>query len=117
MHLTSLAPVLLLAFLSPACVIISTDGSKDVSGQYVSATTLEQIEPGSTGEYVLSLLGEPTTRSTLSDGTQIWKWSYTESSRSSSHMLLLLNASKQTSSSHHAYVLLENDVVTKTWRD
>jgi outer membrane protein assembly factor BamE (lipoprotein component of BamABCDE complex) len=103
--------------LVPACVVVSTDGSERIDGQYVSATTLEQIKPGSTPEYVLSLLSEPTTKTALSDGTEIWKWSYSKSTSSKSSLLLLIDAEKCSSNRYNAYVQFENGVVAKTWRD
>jgi outer membrane protein assembly factor BamE (lipoprotein component of BamABCDE complex) len=119
MQLVRLAPALLpvLVALTPACVVISTDGKAEVSGQYVSATTLEQIEPGASPEYVRSLLGDPTTSTGLSDGTCIWKWVHTETSRSQSHLLFLVNASKQSEGRHTAYVQFEDGVVSRCWRD
>lgn len=114
-----LAPALLsvAVVLTPACVVISTDGKAEVSGQYVSATTLEQIEPGASPEYVTSLLGDPTNKTELSDGTSIWKWVHTETSRSTSHLLFLVNARKEHEGRHTAYVQFEDGVVSRCWRD
>jgi hypothetical protein len=103
--------------LAPACVVISTDGSEQIEGQYVSATTLEQIQRGSTQEYVLSLLSEPTSKTVLTDGTEIWKWSYSKSTSSKHSLLLLVDSEKCSTNRYNAYVQFEDGVVAKTWRD
>jgi outer membrane protein assembly factor BamE (lipoprotein component of BamABCDE complex) len=117
MKQATLSLVLSTLLLAPACVVISTDGHEEISGQYVSAETLAQIQTGSTQEYVISLLDEPTSKTALSDGTEIWKWTYSSSSSSSSHLLFLINAEKNTKNHHSSYVQFENGVVTKSWRD
>jgi outer membrane protein assembly factor BamE (lipoprotein component of BamABCDE complex) len=119
MQLVRLAPALLpvLVALTPACVVISTDGTAEDSGPYVRATTPHQLAPGASPESVRSQLGDPTTVTELADGTQIWQWVHTETSRSQSHLLFLVNASKQSEGRHTAYVQFEDGVVSRCWRD
>lgn len=117
MKRTCLALVLSTLALVQGCVVISTGGHEEVSGQYVSAETLAQVQPGSTQEYVLSLLDQPTTKTVLSDGTEIWKWSYSATSSSRSSLLFLVNAEKNTKTHHNSYIQFEGGLVTKAWRD
>jgi outer membrane protein assembly factor BamE (lipoprotein component of BamABCDE complex) len=117
MKRTCLALILSSLPLGQACVMISTGGHEEVSGQYVSAETLAQIQPGSTQEYVMSLLDEPTTKTVLSDGTEIWKWTYSSTASSRSSLLFVLNAEKNTKRHHNSYIQFEGGLVTKAWRD
>lgn len=117
MKRTCLALVLSSVALAQGCVVISTGGHEDISGQYVSAETLEQIQPGSTQEYVRSLIDEPTTKTVLSDGTEIWKWTYSATTSSKSSLLFLINAEKNTKTHHNSYIQFESGLVTKSWRD
>jgi outer membrane protein assembly factor BamE (lipoprotein component of BamABCDE complex) len=117
MKRTCLALFLSSLALTPACVVISTGGHEEVSGQYVSAETLGQVQPGSTQEYVLSLLDEPTTKTVLSDGTEIWKWTYSSTASSKSSLLFLFNAERNTKRHHNSYIQFEDGVVSKSWRD
>ncbi len=109
-------PAVLLSALLCGCVI-SSSGRASHSGQYVSAATFEQIEAGKSKEYVLALLGDPTTKTSLDDGVEIWKWRYTESRSSSGHIFLLLDASSSKDEQHNTFVEFEHGVVAAAWRD
>ena len=69
-----------------------------VSLAAVLAQTLEQIKPGSSTEYVESLLGTPTTRTPTTSGEQSVVWRYETWGK-------------------NTYVLFENGRVSKTWQD
>lgn len=46
-------------------------------GTYISEEQFKWIEEGeTTGEWVIAALGEPDFKSTLSDGSEIWRWSF-----------------------------------------
>lgn len=46
-------------------------------GVYVSEDLMERVQIGeTTGEWILAVIGEPMERSTLSDGTEIWRWEF-----------------------------------------
>ena len=80
--------------LAPAlagCVIVNADSHTKYEGRYVGDETLAQIRPGSTQEFVSALIGEPTSRTDLSDGTAIWKWSYSKRVTSKNYVLLLFS--------------------------
>ncbi len=47
------------------------------AGTYVSEAMLERVKLNSTtSEWLVAAWKEPTGRTTLTDGTEIWKWSY-----------------------------------------
>ena len=46
-------------------------------GTYISKELMGFVKVNeTTGEWVLAVFGEPDFKSTLSDGTEIWRWSY-----------------------------------------
>lgn len=46
-------------------------------GTYISDELVERIQVGkTTDDWILAVLGEPTGRSKLRDGTEIWQWIY-----------------------------------------
>jgi outer membrane protein assembly factor BamE (lipoprotein component of BamABCDE complex) len=104
------------AGLFPAC-IINVDSHSERSGRYVSASTLQQIEPGRTQEYVLALIGEPTSRTRLDGGTEIWKWAYSETKRSEGTLIFVFSGDDTSRTEGAAYVEFQDGVVRKTWQD
>jgi outer membrane protein assembly factor BamE (lipoprotein component of BamABCDE complex) len=106
----------LLASTLSSC-IISSKGHTSHSGQFVSNETFEQIEVGRPQDYVLAILGEPTTKNPLEDEVEIWKWRYTESRSSSGHIIFLLNASNSKDRQYNTFVEFEDGLVSKAWRD
>ena len=109
-------PVVLLAFTLSGC-IVSSNGRSSQSGQYVSPKTFEQIEVGKSKDFVLAVLGPPTSRSSLEDGEEVWRWRYTETRDSSRQILFLLNTSNKDEVEHNTFVAFKDGVVTNSWRD
>lgn len=110
------AGVLSLAALS-GC-LASGSSSTTVSGRYVGPETMRQIEPGvTTREWVQATLGEPTSRATLADGTEIWKWEHRSVSKSSGSVLLIASGSNRHEQVGAAFVEMKNGVVTRSWID
>ena len=115
---TGLAPALLLACLPLAgCVVIDSDSHTETSGTQISPTTLAQVEPGKSADFVLALLGEPSSRTTLADGTEIWKWTYRETRRSGGHILFVIDSDSTRETTLTSYVELCNGLVVKAWQD
>jgi outer membrane protein assembly factor BamE (lipoprotein component of BamABCDE complex) len=115
---TSLMCAALLAAgaLLPSC-IINVDSRKERSGRYVGAETLSQVQAGKDQEYVLTLLGEPTRRSTTSSGVEIWSWKYRERKSSEGHLLFVFSTDDSTVTENCTYVEFQDGIVTKTWQD
>jgi outer membrane protein assembly factor BamE (lipoprotein component of BamABCDE complex) len=100
------------------CVIVNADSHTKYEGRYVSDETLAQIQPGATQEYVLALMGEPSNRTELSDGTSIWKWAYSKRVSSQNHVLLLFSGDSSKESAGAVYVDFGPDhLVRRHWRD
>lgn len=113
--LSALALCLPLALGS--CVVIGADSHTTEHGRYVGDETLAQITPGKSAEYVIALLGQPTTQTDLADGVSIWKYSYVRKTRSNNHLLFVLDADSTRESSRSVFVQLKDGSVERTWRD
>jgi outer membrane protein assembly factor BamE (lipoprotein component of BamABCDE complex) len=96
--------------------LVSSDTSQTRSGNYVPDNTFDKIEPGKTTQaWVKAVLGEPSNKSTA-DGTEIWKWTYTERKESSGAIFLIFGGHDEKEQSHAAYVELKDGVVVNKWR-
>ena len=87
------------------------------SGKRVSEETLAMIDPGDSADSVVGLLGEPTSKSEKADGSEIWKWHYEQTTKSSGAVLFLVGTSDSSESSGAVYVQIMDGKVVKTWRD
>lgn len=106
----------LLATSLTGCLIGSNE-RETLAGKQVSDATFNRIQPGvTTTEWIQGTLGEPSTKSTLSDGTEVWKWSYTKTKASSGTVLFLFGGSSSKTTAGSAYVEAKNGIVTKAWR-
>jgi len=107
---------LLAGTLATAC-IINVDSHKERTGRYVSEATLEQIVPGRNKDYVLALLGDPTSRTVVGDTTEIWKWTFTETTRSGGRLIFVYSGDSTERVEGATYVEFEGGEVRKCWRD
>ena len=107
---------LALSLISAGCLV--TGNSRQTrSGNYVADSTFNQIQPGKTTEgWVRATLGPPTSKDRLSDGTEIWKYSYTERRESSGAVFLIFGGHDEKEINGTAYVEIKNGVVTNAWR-
>jgi outer membrane protein assembly factor BamE (lipoprotein component of BamABCDE complex) len=88
------------------------------SGTYVGRGTLAQIEPGKTNEeFVLASLGPPTSKITMDDGAELWKWEYTRRRSSSGAVFLLLASDTHHESRTVTYILFRDRIVERVWQD
>lgn len=114
MRMLLIVPV---ALLLPGCLINSSSRT-EYSGRYLSPAAVSQIEPGETKrDFVLATIGEPTTKTTLDDGSEIWKWEYRKTRSSSGSVFLLLNSDSQTRSEGATFVVFRDGVVEKVWQE
>jgi outer membrane protein assembly factor BamE (lipoprotein component of BamABCDE complex) len=117
MRLRPLA-VLALVLLPVAGCLVSSRSNTEVVGTRISEETLSLVKPGSTRNDVLSLLGEPTSRKNLDDGTKVWRYAYRVEKRSSGGVFLLISSSSRTTKEEGTVVVvLEEDRVTRAWRE
>jgi len=112
---TSCALALAAAAL-PGCLINSSN-NEHYSGTYVSEATFNRIEPGTTTkQWVLGTLGEPSVKTNLEDGSELWKWQYSKTKQSSGSVLFIFGGSSSSETGGAAYVQMRDGIVTKAWR-
>lgn len=108
--------VLLPLFLT-GCLIGSTD-SQSRSGKYVSESTFNQLKMGeTTPSFAEAILGSPDAKTPQEDGTEIWRYSYSETKKSSGYVFLVFGGTSSKESSHSAFLQFKDDRLIKAWRD
>jgi outer membrane protein assembly factor BamE (lipoprotein component of BamABCDE complex) len=112
------AAALLIAIALGSAGCLVTGGSHDTRrGNYVPNETFSQIKPGKTSAaWVLATLGEPTFRSPVEDGHEVWRYAYTETRDSRGSVFLLFRTHNSTESERVAYVELRDGIVVRKWR-
>lgn len=101
----------------PGC-LVSGASNENVSGRYISPTTIGQIEPGvTTADSILGLLGEPHGKSASKDGGEIWRWDYTKHTKSAGAVLLVFAGSDSKIDQVTTYAHIRDGVVVRTWQD
>ncbi len=98
---------------------IASGSSKTYSsGRYIGDQTIARVEPGKTDkQWVMAVFGEPTSRTPLSTGVEIWKWEYTKVTTSSGSVLFIVSGKNRDETIRNVYIEFESDVVTQIWRD
>lgn len=101
----------------PGCLVSGSSSTK-VRGEYIGPATFNEIEPGvTTVDWVRAVMGEPTSRACLADGSEIWKWSYERRHSSRGGVFLLVGGSSKEETKGATFVQIKDGVVTKAWRD
>ncbi|TVQ30394.1 MAG: hypothetical protein EA376_13090 [Phycisphaeraceae bacterium] len=114
MLLTALLASMLL--MTSGC--IRSRSNVQTQGRYIGDQTVARIEPGkTTREWVLAVMEEPTSKSRLESGVEIWKWSYQRVKTSSGSVLFLVAGSGRDETIRNVYVEFEGDIVRQVWRD
>lgn len=109
-------PFVLLSLLGASC-LIGSETHTHREGRRISQETLDGVRPGNSKEYVLALLGEPSRRTPIENGRQIWSWEYRTVKQSEGSIFLLASSDSKTEESGAVFVEFEGDLVLKTWRD
>jgi len=104
-----------LALLSGCLVAATSQTSHD--GLFVADGTLARIEKGKTSrDWVLATIGQPSSKSTTSDGGEIWKYTYTTHTNSDTTIFLLFAGTSSDDATQTAYIEFKDAVVTNWWR-
>lgn len=88
-------------------------------GTNISDELLERVNPGkTTGEWVEAVLGEPSKKTPLSDGTEIWRWTYKPVAQEVSVVSLFGGGSEKEPklASTTVYVQLRDGIVIDKWK-
>lgn len=105
------------AVLMSGCLINSSSHSS-YSGNFVSSDAYARVAVGeSTPAFVEAVLGTPTAKSPLDDGTELWRWTYVERRSGSGSVFLLIDADESKETHGATFVQFRDGVVVKKWRD
>ena len=108
----------LASFVGGCLVCGNSTVSYSEKGAMVSQKTLDQIEPGKTSKVkLLALLGEPTRKKELSDGSELYTYSYVKKTTNNVAVFLVLAMHEDDEKHDSLYFEIEDDVVRKFWRD
>ena len=106
---------LVLLFASGCLVAHSSD--THVTGNFVPPNTFDRIEPGkTTAAWVKATLGEPSSKESAGNNTEVWKYNYTEKRESEGAIFLIFGGSDKKEQQHVAYVEMKDGTVTYKWR-
>lgn len=110
------AGLLLLAAAVSAC-LVSSQTKKQTTGTPIGEQTLATIRPGMDGAEVQKLLGPPTTRTSLDEGVEIWRWTYRTETTKTGQVFLLFGTEQTEETSGAVNVELKDGKVVRRWRD
>lgn len=119
-HVTHVRSLVLaaLACAPLAGCLVSGSSDQQISGSMVSKDVFSQVEPGkTTAKWVQAAFGEPDTRETLDDGTEVWRWAYTQHKQSGGSVLFLVHSSNKSVTKGSTVVEFKDGIVTKAWQD
>ena len=116
MNAMKFVPLLLLVPTLAGC-IINADSHNERTGHYVSSATLARIEPGKSSDYVSALVGEPTRRTKLEAGSEIWKWEYRDKKTRNGAFIFVFSDESTTEIEGATYVEFKDGVVVRSWQD
>ena len=97
--------------------LVSGSASQTRTGKYVGEDTLAKIEPGKTTQgWIVATLGEPSTKNKVEDGSEVWRYDYTERRENNTAVFLLFGGSDKKETCGSVFVEMKNGVVTNKWR-
>jgi outer membrane protein assembly factor BamE (lipoprotein component of BamABCDE complex) len=108
-----------LLFVTSGC-LLTTSNSVDESGVQVSASTLRQVELGqTTDDWLVSALGEPSSRATsrVPGDVEIWGYNYERTKKSQGSLFLLFAGSSHKVDRLTTYFEITDGVVTRYWTE
>lgn len=112
----SLAGIVIIGLLGTGC-LVGGGSSVHRSGNYVADETLNRIQPGKTeAAWVAATLGQPSEKTELGSGHELWKYTYHEKRSSNGYVFLVFGVSDEKSVDGKAFVEIQDGVVVKAWR-
>ncbi|MHC5028229.1 MAG: hypothetical protein ACYTGR_15865 [Planctomycetota bacterium] len=109
----------LFVIAASGCLVVS-GSSFDQSGVKVSAVTTGQIEAGVTTEdWIIATLGEPSTRTTVSEtpAVAILKYEYTETKSEGGAVFLIFAGGSSRTRTDITYIEVTDGIVTRFWSE
>lgn len=113
----AMSAIVLVSFLGLSGCLIGASNRTHREGAYISEETLKKVEPGkTTSTWVLATFGEPSEKSSIEKGEELWKYTYKETKDSDGFVFLLFGGSDHKVTGGQVFVELKDGVVTKCWR-
>lgn len=110
--------ILGISVLSASGCLIQSTSSSSFAGNRVTKQSLTRLEKGeSTEEFVLATVGAADEQQELSDGSILWKYTWTEKRQSSGAVFLLFGGSSSTSRDGKAFIRFDDGIVQDFWID
>lgn len=97
--------------------LVGQSKKTEFSGNYVSPTTLESIKPGMPLTDAIALMGEPTSRGPMSDGSEVCRWQYKRTDKGAGYFFLVFGGSDSTERSLTTLVQARNGIIERVWQD
>jgi hypothetical protein len=87
-------------------------------GTYISDDLFGQIQVSkATDDWILAVLGEPDARSTLRNGTEIWRWTYRPTEQQASIVELWTKTEKEPKlAARSVFLQIKSGVVIEKWK-
>jgi outer membrane protein assembly factor BamE (lipoprotein component of BamABCDE complex) len=97
--------------------LVGQSKKTEFAGNYVSPTTLQTIKPGMPLTDAIALMGEPTSRGAMSDGSEVCRWSYTRTDKGAGYVFLIFGGSDSTKRTMTTLVQSRGGVIERVWQD
>jgi outer membrane protein assembly factor BamE (lipoprotein component of BamABCDE complex) len=112
-----LGVILLTCFVASGCVV-SSDATSHESGKKLKDSTLKQLEPGkTTKEWTISVLGTPSSRNKLDNGTEVFKYEYSKTVDEEFAIFLLWASDSEKTTSQSVCLEFRDNILTRYWTE
>ena len=106
------------AVLTASGCLIRSSSSTSYAGNRVTSKSLAKLVKGeTTEEFVLATIGAADDQHELSDGTVLWKYSWTEKRQHSGAVFLLFGGESSTQRDGKAFIRFKDGIVQDFWVD
>ncbi|MBA4028201.1 MAG: hypothetical protein C0475_03535 [Planctomyces sp.] len=112
-HTLLLVPLTLL----PGCVL-GSKSTETLHGQFVSASTLAEVQPGQgKATWLIGLLGQPDSKTPQHDGSELWRWEYRREKVSIGYLIFVFEAVNKELTRVTTYAKIRDGVVESVWQE
>lgn len=100
----------------PGC-LIGSDRQVRTTGSFVQRDALDRVMVGeSTPAFVEAMLGAPSSKTTLENGQEVWRWDYTRIENSDGYLFLIFRGETRKEHRASTYVQFKDGVVIEKWQ-
>ena len=113
----ALVVILLICLVTAGC-IVSTENTSQERGKKLKNSSLRKLEPGvTTKDWTVSVLGTPTSRSKLDNGTEVLKYEYSKTVNHELAIFLLLGTESEKTTSESVCLEFKDNILTRYWSE